>query len=180
MKVIYDEYDIWLTVESRTGTQREGPDRRVQCREACWKRAEAENRAANGRLAQRRTEFVKVQKLYLKNRGDCTREVLAEHWEEKPALHPLSDQEQFSGGGRGLSQTPDRMKGSLNLRVRFLIALIVSLPALQAILRGTKKGAVGLDKVSLIDLKKLDSRALLAHINLWLHIGYLPAGLRSC
>ena len=55
----------------------------------------------------------------------------------------------------------------------------VTLTELQATLRNTKKGALGTDNITLADLRKLDPRALLAHLNMWLYIGYLPAGLRS-
>ena len=55
----------------------------------------------------------------------------------------------------------------------------VTLTELQATLRNTKKGALGTDNVTLADLRKLDPRALLAHMNLWLYTCYLPAGLRS-
>ena len=55
----------------------------------------------------------------------------------------------------------------------------VTLTELQATLRNTKKGALGTDNITLVDLRKLDPGALLAHLNMWLYIGYLPAGLRS-
>ena len=47
-----------------------------------------------------------------------------------------------------------------------------------AALRKTKLVAAGLDKISHDDLRKLDPRALLAHFNLWLYVGYQPAGYR--
>ena len=47
-----------------------------------------------------------------------------------------------------------------------------------AALRKTKLGAAGLDKISRDDIRKLDPRALLVHFNLWLYVGYQPAGYR--
>ena len=55
----------------------------------------------------------------------------------------------------------------------------VTLTELQATPRNTKKGAVGTDNITLADLRKLDPHALLAHLNMWVYIGYLPAGFRS-
>ena len=47
-----------------------------------------------------------------------------------------------------------------------------------AILRNTKDGAVGLDKISRKDISKLNPRALQAHFNLWLYAGYQPVEFR--
>ena len=55
---------------------------------------------------------------------------------------------------------------------------IIALPELFATLRKTKEGAIGPDKVLMRDLKNIDPRALLAHFNLWLYVGYQPADFR--
>ena len=47
-----------------------------------------------------------------------------------------------------------------------------------AILRNTKDGAVGLDKISRKDISKLNPRALQAHFILWLYAGYQPVEFR--
>ena len=55
---------------------------------------------------------------------------------------------------------------------------MIALPELFATLRKMKEGAIGPDKVSMRDLKNIDPRALLAHFNLWLYVGYQPADFR--
>lgn len=77
--VIDVKYETWILVENRIWSPRKGQDRRAQRWEAGWRKAAAENHAAIGRHALRRTEYTRVQKLYSKNRADCARKVLAGH-----------------------------------------------------------------------------------------------------
>ena len=79
----------------------------MQRREAGRKKTAAENRAATGRRALRRTEYARVQKLYNKNRSDCARKVLAGQWKEQPAQHSLSDQVLFWEGVFGKDSRAD-------------------------------------------------------------------------
>ena len=178
-RAIDSEYNNWISNEINIGSRRKGPDRRVRRREAGRRKAEAENRAATGKRARRRTEYARVQKLYIKNRADCARKVLAGQWTEQPAQHSLSDQVLFWEGVFGKDSRVDDRQVEPSCDVLWDLIAPVSLTELQATLRNTKKGALGTDNISLADLRRLDPRALLAHLNMWLYIGYLPAGLRT-
>ena len=138
-RAVDSEYNNWISNEINIGSRRKGPDQRVRRREAGRRKAEAENRAAAGKRARRRTEYARVQKLYSKNRADCARKVLAGQWMEQPAQHSLSDQVLFWEGVFGKDSRVDDRQVEPSSDVLWDLIAPVSLTELQATLRNTKK-----------------------------------------
>ena len=94
-----------------------------------------------------------------------------------PSIH-LEDQVVFWNRVFGELSQPDERDPIVQGPILWDLIRTIALPELVATLRKTKKGAAGPDKVSMRDLKNIDPRALLAHFNLWLYVGYQPANFR--
>ena len=176
--LIDEEYRNWMEGEVIASPHRKGANRRSRRREAQREKA-AGPAAAGGRRARRRTQYARVQKLFRKNRSACAKQVLSGDWvhEVTPSI-PLEDQVVFWSRVFGEMSQPDERDPIVQGPILWDLIRTIALPELFATLRKTKEGAVGPDKVLMRDLKNIDPRALLAHFNLWLYVGYQPADFR--
>ena len=135
--------------------------------------------APMGKNKRRRAENARVQKLYRVNRSECSRKILSGEWQQEasPGI-PLEDQVIFWSRVFGEESVADERSVRPQGMVLWSLVRTITADEIFAALRKTKLGAAGLDKISRDDVLKLDHRALLAHFNLWLYVGYQPAEFR--
>ena len=131
-----------------------------------------------GKKKRRRALYARIQRWYRRNRVRCADSILEGSWDKEQLSLPMATQEPF---WRGLLETPSVVDPRDPEQVRpdcwGLLKPATNAELLETLKCMDTKTSPGPDGIVLQAVKRLPIEELVAHINLWLLAGKLPARL---
>jgi len=167
----YDQFVASLPIQtpkaSPTGPERSGSSRHRRKRTGTVGPARGQVKPPSRKQLRRRLYGV-LQRLYKKNRSLCAQTVLSGNWAKEKRTTTLEEQESF---WKPLFEEPSELDPREESPVSeplFVMSSPTSIEEYERVLRSTHDSSPGLDNVDRKVLRAMDSRILVAHMNLWL------------